>query len=85
MSSRMLVEFHGPPTARMMPPNARMTGASGLRMSAASTAADAVREEHRRFRQAAAGVVMTEHYAFHHVSASLGAQQRRQYDEPARV
>ena len=69
-SSRMLIEFQGPPTARLMPSGARVTGASGLRMSAARTAADVVREEHRRFRLAAAGVPMTEHHAFHHVSAA---------------
>ena len=52
-----------------MPAEARMTGASSLRMSAASTAADAVREEHQQFRLAAADVPMTEHHALYHVSA----------------
>ena len=71
----MIIEFQGPPTARMMPASARMTGASGLRISAASTAADLVREEHRLFRQAAAGVGMREHHAFHHVCAPSYAWQ----------
>ena len=71
----MLIEFHGPPTARLLPPGARLTGASGFRMSAASAAAETVKEEHQSFRRAAASITLKEHYAFHHVRAYFCALQ----------
>ena len=68
-SSRMLIEFQGPPTLRRLPPGAELVGASELRVSAATAAADDVKEEHLSFRRAAAGIAMTEHHVFQHVRA----------------
>ena len=74
-SSRMLIEFRGAPTARLVPPGARLVGASALRVSATNAAGEAVRQEHRSFHRSAAGIAMRQHHAFYHVRACRDAVQ----------